>query len=46
MPEMFYSELTIEFENYLSRQFIETVNLTDHTIVKDYVIGIIKKNCF
>jgi hypothetical protein len=46
MPEMFYNELTIEFENYLSRQFIETVNFTDLTIVKEYVIGIIKKIVF
>jgi uncharacterized protein len=42
-PEMFHAELKIEFENYLSRQFIETVNVTDNSFVQEYVLGIIKK---
>jgi hypothetical protein len=40
---MFHSELNVEFENYLSRQFIETVNVTDNSFVQEYVLGIIKK---
>jgi len=43
---MFYSDLTIEFENYLSRQFIETVYMTDPSTVSEYVTGIIKKIIF
>ena len=42
-PEMFHSELKVEFENYLSRQFIETVNISDNFFVQEYVLGIIKK---
>jgi len=43
---MFHSELNVEFENYLSRQFIETVNITDNSFVQEYVLGIIKKIVF
>jgi len=45
-PEMYHSELKIEFENYLSRQFIETVNMTDDSLVQEYLLGIIKKIVF
>ncbi len=45
-PEMFQSELMVEFENYLPRQFIETVNITDNYLVKEYITGIIKKIVF
>jgi uncharacterized protein len=45
-PKMYHSELKIEFENYLSRQFIETVNMTDDSLVKEYLLGIIKKIVF
>ena len=44
--EMFQSELMVEFENYLSRQFIETVNIDDNNLVQRYIIGIIKKIIF
>ena len=43
MPEMFETELKVEYNNYLSRQFIETVNISDDIFVKEYVTGIIKK---
>lgn len=46
LPEMFESELAVEFENYLSRQFVETVNIDDHVFVQKYVTGIIKKIIF
>jgi len=46
LPGMFYPDLTIEFENYLTRQFIETVNMTDSSSVREYVTGIIKKIIF
>jgi hypothetical protein len=46
MPEMFQTELVIEFEHYLSRQFIETVNVEDDFFVQEYVRGIIKKIVF
>jgi predicted AAA+ superfamily ATPase len=46
MPEMFQSDLEVEFENYLSRQFVETVNYPDSFLVQEYVIGIIKKIVF
>jgi predicted AAA+ superfamily ATPase len=38
--------LNVEFENYLSKQFIETVNITDNSFVQEYVLGIIKKIVF
>ena len=43
MPEMFEAELKVEYQNYLSRQFIETVNISDDIFVKEYLTGIIKK---
>jgi len=45
-PEMFHSDLMVEFGNYLSRQFIETVNVTDEFFVREYITGIIKKIVF
>jgi uncharacterized protein len=45
-PEMYHSELKTEFENYLSRQFIETINMTDNSLVHEYLMGIIKKIVF
>jgi len=46
MPQMFHSELVVEFEHYLSRLFIETVNINDNFFVQEYVRGIIKKVVF
>jgi len=43
MPEMYQKEIDIEYHNYLSRQFVETVNLSEDDRVKKYVSGIIKK---
>jgi uncharacterized protein len=46
MPEMFQNELVVEFESYLSRQFVETVNMDDRSFVREYILGIIKKIIF
>ncbi|MGV8092137.1 MAG: ATP-binding protein [Mangrovibacterium sp.] len=46
LPQMFQSELVVEFESYLSRQFVETVNVNDNFFVQEYVTGIIKKIVF
>ncbi len=43
MQEMYESELNFEYRNYLLRQFVETVNVSDDYFVKEYVKGIIKK---
>lgn len=43
MPEMFQSEIAGEYHNYLARQFVETVNISDESLIKEYVTGIIKK---
>jgi len=43
MPAMYETELNVEYQNYLSRQFVETVNISDDFFAKEYVTGIIKK---
>ena len=43
LPEMFQSEISMEYEKYLSNQFIETISITNDELKKEYVIGILKK---
>lgn len=46
LPEMYHKELEMEYERYVSHQFVETLFIENTDLKKEYLTGILRKIIF